>query len=281
MSNQQDKIYIYPFLRWAGGKTRLINQLDEFIPSNFNDYYEPFLGGSSVFVHLVNNDRIKKKVFLSDINNDLMNAYIQIRDNVEDVICVLTEYKNNKTLYYKLRNKNVTDVVEKAARFLFLNRTSFNGIYRENLNGEYNVPYGFKKYKELFDFNNLREFSKKLKGVILQSCDFEENSLQIQKDDFIFLDPPYTVAHSNNGFIKYNQKLFSINDQLRLARFIKSLVAKDAYFILTNASHKNIRKIFKEFEYEKMNRYSVIGGKNAERKQVEELVFFNTPLKKQ
>jgi DNA adenine methylase len=277
MANRQN---LYPFLRWAGGKTRLIERLDKYIPQNFNNYHELFLGGSSLFVHLVNNERIKKKAFLSDINNDLINTYIQIRDSVEDVISFLATYKNNKTLYYRIRSKNVTDLKERAARFIFLNRTSFNGIYRENLKGVYNVPYGFKKYKELFDFNNLRAFSTKLQGVVLQSIDFEEYLTQIEKNDFIFLDPPYTVAHSNNGFIKYNQKLFSIKDQKRLAEFIKKIEIRGAYFILTNAYHKNIRKIFNDFDYEIVKRYSVIGGKNAERKRVNEFIFYNTSIKK-
>ncbi|MDP3581378.1 MAG: Dam family site-specific DNA-(adenine-N6)-methyltransferase [Ignavibacteria bacterium] len=271
-SNQSN--LIQPFLRWAGGKGRLIKEIEKHIPQTFDNYFELFLGGASLFTHLVNANKIKNKVFLSDINNDLINVYIQIRDDIEGVITFLSTYKNNETFYYKLREKKSISQIENAARFIFLNRTSFNGIYRENLKGKYNVPYGFKKYRELFDYNNLREFSRKLKNVTLRAADFEESIDQINTNDFVFLDPPYTVAHSNNGFIKYNQKLFSINDQQRLANFINRISKKGTYFILTNACHKNIKKIFVDLNYKTVERYSVIGGKNAERKLVEEYIFF-------
>ncbi len=272
---------IKPFLRWAGGKNWLLKHINKYLPNDFNNYFEPFLGGSALFTYLINCNRLNNGIYISDINKDLINTYSQIRDNVEEVIEHLEIYKNNKTFYYKIRAKSTNDLIETAAHFIFLNRTSFNGIYRENLSGEYNVPYGYKKYKTLFDFENLRKFSKKLKGATLRCCDFEEYLDKIKENDFVFLDPPYTVAHSNNGFIKYNQKLFSINDQQRLAGFIKNISDKGANFILTNASHKNIRSIFNEFHYKKIERFSMIGGKEAERKRVEELIFYNTLVKKQ
>ncbi|MDQ7816449.1 MAG: Dam family site-specific DNA-(adenine-N6)-methyltransferase [Melioribacteraceae bacterium] len=270
---------VSPFLRWAGGKNWLIKYIDKFLPTSFNNYYELFVGGASIFTHLVNEKKICNKVFLSDKNVDLINTYASIRDNVEEVIYHLETFKNSKAFYYKLRAKTFIDKVQRAARFIYLNRTSFNGIYRENLKGEYNVPYGYKNYKCLFDYNNLRTFSEKLKDVNLYHRDFETFIENIKQNDLVFLDPPYTVAHSNNGFIKYNQQLFSIEDQERLANFLKKIKKRKAYFILTNASHRNIKNIFQEFDYKKIKRYSVVGGKNSKREKIEELIFFNTVAK--
>ena len=267
---------IHPFLRWAGGKNWLLKYIEDYLPENFNNYHELFLGGASLFTFLSNRRLLNKKIYFSDTNRDLVTTYINIRDNVESVILYLKNYKNKKESYYHLRNKVITNKIELAARFIYLNRTSYNGIYRVNLKGKYNVPYGFKKYKALFDFDNLLKFSKRLKGVEIFSKDFEESLENIKKNDLVFLDPPYTTAHQDNGFIKYNQKLFSLEDQKRLSIFMEKISKVGAHFISTNSYHKNIIKIFSKHKKKKLKRFSVIGGKEAERKIISELIFFNT-----
>jgi DNA adenine methylase len=162
--------------------------------------------------------------------------------------------------------------------FSYLNQTSFNGIYRVNLKGEYNVPYGYRT-KNFLEPEKLRLVSKKLQKTNLFQSDFDNVRDNIKKRDLIFLDPPYTVSHNNNGFIKYNQKIFSLDDQKRLSSFIDFIKQKDAYFIMTNASHKIIDDIFEKGDYKiELERASLIGGSKAKRGQVTEYVFSNTKL---
>jgi DNA adenine methylase len=265
-----------PFLRWAGGKTWLIKDLEQYLPATFNNYHEPFLGGGSVFIHLKSNGLIKYRSYLSDKNRDLINSYNVVKSNSDELIECLLTFRNEKDNYYFLREQNFANRIQRAAQFIFLNRTSFNGIYRVNLRGQYNVPYGFKKYSKLIDVENFKELSYLFKNSFFKSCDFEETIQRININDLVFLDPPYTVAHENNSFVKYNQKIFAWEDQERLMNFIEQIKRKGAYFILTNAAHKSISTLFHDIskKYE-MNRFSVVGGKNAGRHLISEYLFSN------
>lgn len=219
----------------------------------------------------------KGKSYLSDSNPDLVNTFCQIRDNVDEVITNLKHYKNTKEEYYRVRDITHRNPIKKAAQFIFLNRTCFNGIYRVNLKGEYNVPYGFKEYRNLFEFDRYRAASKKLQNVSIECTDFEESLNNVQKGDLVFLDPPYIVNHVNNGFVKYNEKLFSWDDQENLAKFIQKIKERKAYYILTNAKHKSVSDLFGKINKpETIIRANVIGGSKAKRGLVEELVFTNT-----
>jgi len=262
-----------PLLRWAGGKSWLIKDLNRFLPLKYNNYHEPFLGGGSVFFYL----KPKGTSYLSDTNADLINVYISIKNNVEELINILKKFKNTKEEYYKIRDKNFHSSIEKAAQFIYLNRTGFNGIYRVNLNGKYNVPYGFKKYKQLFDYDRFRKASVILKKAKLTSGDFEISLKYISEGDLVFLDPPYTTSHVKNAFIKYNEKLFSWKDQIRLASYIEKIIKKNAFFILTNAKHKAVKELFGVFCVPiTIRRANVVGGKNAKRGITEEYIFTNT-----
>jgi DNA adenine methylase len=273
---KEEMIILKPFLRWAGGKTWLLKDINNYLPEKFNNYYEPFLGGGSVYIYLKSTGKIQNDAFLSDRNTELINAYNVIKNESSKLIEILKEYKNEKEFYYFLRNQKYSNNIQKAAQFIFLNRTSFNGIYRVNLKGEYNVPFGFKEYKILFDFDNLLKLKDKFQDASFISCDFEETLEKVQKNDLVFLDPPYTVAHENNGFIKYNQKIFAWEDQERLAGYIELIKAKQAYFILTNAVHFNINNLFQKVGAKYiLNRYSVIGGKGAKREEISEYIFTN------
>jgi DNA adenine methylase len=261
-----------PFLRWAGGKTWLIKHLTNFLPKDgFNNYHEPFLGGGSIFLYLQ-----PEKAFLSDLNKELIDTYKQVKFNVENVINELYLFENTETCYYKVRNEEYENEVKKAARFIFLNQTSFNGIYRVNLKGEYNVPFGYRNIK-FFDPENLRSISRILETAELYHSDFNNTLQNIQENDLVFLDPPYTVTHNNNGFIKYNKKLFDLDSQFALSRYIDQLKERGAYYILTNAAHEEVEKIFTKGEDPilEMNRASLIGGKNAKRGSYAELIITN------
>lgn len=268
----EGKLKIKPILRWAGGKNWLIKHLHTILPlDGFNNYHEPFLGGAAIFLSINPN----KKSYLSDLNKELIETYMAVRDCPAQIIDMLKTYKNEENFYYKLRELEPSNIVEHAARFIYLNQTSFNGIYRVNLNGKYNVPYGHRN-KDFLEAENLLKVSTRLKKASLYFADFDECIKNIKKNDLVFLDPPYTVSHNNNGFIKYNQKIFSLDDQVRLSSLIDKIRGKDAYYILTNAAHKTIIEIFEKGDrFIEMNRASLIGGSKAKRGQTSEYIFTN------
>lgn len=267
---------IEPFVRWAGGKTWLIPYLPQIIgDTHIEHYHEPFLGGAAVFFSLNHN----KKSYLSDANEQLINTYIQVRDNPEAVINCFIQFANAEDEYYRIRDDFCPATEEEsAARFIYLNQTSFNGLFRVNRQGKYNVPYGFRKNWN-YDVTRIIEASKKLQNTRITVGDFEVNKYRIKEHDLVFLDPPYTVSHNNNGFIEYNQNLFSLDDQKRLSEFIDFIKRKNAYYILTNAAHEEIQKIFNKDGDRRLEfqRHSLIGGKNANRTAISEYIFTNIP----
>lgn len=273
MAVQLKEERIKPFLRWAGGKSWFIDHLETLIKEqSFTNYYEPFLGGGSIFFSLSVTNAVAT---LSDANRELIDTYIAIRDNCEDVIKHFATYKNTSEFYYQLREKEPIDPAEKAARFIYLNHTSYNGLYRVNRQGKYNVPFG-KRKSDTIDIDEIRKASLALSSANLISGDFENRGGIVQEGTLVFLDPPYTVSHNDNGFIQYNQSIFSIEDQERLARYIRYIMDQGAYFILTNAAHNAIREIFADCGRSMLvQRQSLIGGKEAKRGLTSELVFTN------
>jgi len=261
-----------PFLRWAGGKNWLVKHLDSLIPKNgFKNYHEPFLGGASIFLSL----QPTTESYLSDLNKELIDTYISVKNDTEKIIQVLKTFKNTEDFYYYLRDKNYQDHIEKAAQFVFLNQTSFNGIYRVNLKGIYNVPFGHRT-KEFLQPEVLRQVSSSLRKATLFYGDFSISQQNIKKNDLVFLDPPYTVSHNDNGFIKYNQKLFSLDDQQRLSELIDFIKRKGAFYLLTNAAHKTIIEIFEKGDLLiPLDRANLIGGTNAQRGRTTEYIFTN------
>lgn len=268
---------IKPFIRWAGGKRWLLKHIDQLLPSSFNNYHEPFLGGGSIFLYLKNTNKIQNQSFLSDSNEDLINTYKVLKSNSYELIKVLETYKNEKDFYYFIRSLNPTSSIERAAQFIYLNKTSYNGIYRVNRQGQYNVPFGYRKNKDLFDFENMKKCSLLFdESTALYAEDFDFVKNNIQRSDLIFLDPPYTVAHENNGFVQYNQHIFSWEDQKRLAVLLEFITNAEAYFILTNAAHISISNLFNGLgTLQVLQRHSTIGGKGAKRNSVNEYVFTN------
>lgn len=267
---------IEPFVRWAGGKTWLIPHMPSILGDvQIEHYHEPFLGGAAVFFSMEH----KKKAYLSDANPQLINAYTQVRDNPEGVIELFEQMSNTKDDYYRIRGEiTAANTAENAARFIYLNQTSFNGLYRVNRQGQYNVPYGFRE-SWTYDMDRIRQASAKLQNTRLEVGDFEAHKYRIKPNDLVFLDPPYTVSHNNNGFIQYNQHLFSLDDQYRLKGFVEYIKRKGAYYILTNAAHETVRDIFlaEGDRILELQRNSLIGGKKAVRAAISEYIFTNIP----
>lgn len=266
---------IHPFLRWAGGKKWLVRRIKNTLDvSSYTSYHEPFVGGGAMLFHLH-----PKKAYISDANEKLMLTYENVRDNIDDVISIIKSYGIGEANYYAVRGIRTNNPIEKAAQFIYLNQMSYNGIYRVNSSGDYNVPWG-KRIHYQFDFDNLRNVSKYLKRVHIQSVDFEECIKRVRKNALVFLDPPYTHSKIENGFIQYNQKTFTLEDQKRLSAMIDKIKARGAFYILTNADHEVIRDVFdKNDRMIPITRSSGIGGKNAQRGQYEECIFTNTNLK--
>ena len=262
-----------PIFRWAGGKRWALPVILSLVEKiSFENYHEPFLGGAAVFFALKN-----KTSFLSDSNEALINAYSALKQDPNNIVEELISLPKDEATYYQIRARKFALEITEATRFIYLNQLCFNGIYRVNSQGNFNVPFG-KRSNFNFDIQNLKNVSDALQNVSLSCQDFTAGLSQIKSNDLVFLDPPYTISHNKNGFIAYNEKLFSLDDQHRLALFIEEIKSRGAYFILTNAAHDAVRDIFaKSGRAIQLSRKSLIGGTNASRGDYQELFFTNIP----
>ncbi len=238
---------IRPFLKWAGGKTQLIPELAKYIPSSYNKYIEPFIGGGAFFFYLN-----PEKAIISDSNEELIITYKAVRDNVEDVIAVLKNYISDESFFYKIRahNLNTLSEVERAARLIYLNKTCFNGLYRVNKKGQFNVPFG-KRNGEFMNKEQLRDASEFLHNTIILCSDYlailKKNA---EKGDFIFLDPPYYPVGKYSDFKRYTKEFFYHNDHLALKNEFDRLVKIGCNVILTNSDHPVILDLYKNYRIE-------------------------------
>jgi len=232
-----------PFLKWAGGKRWLIEKHADIFPPCPGNYIEPFLGAGSVFFHLR-----PAHAYLSDTNLELIETYKAIRDNWRLVLKHLKRHRNNHSdsYYYELRSFSPKTLATKGARFIYLNRTCFNGIYRVNRQGKFNVPRGTRN-SVIFKTDDFEALSEVFQNVELNACDFEESIDRADNGDLVFADPPYTVRHNNNAFVKYNEKLFSWDDQIRLANSLKKAANRGAKVIATNAYHPCVIELYQGF----------------------------------
>lgn len=266
---------VKPFLRWAGGKSWFTKHIDEFLPENFNDYYEPFLGGGAIFFYLKSTGKIKNKAYLSDSNEDLINTYRVIKSDPLDLEYAIKKFSLSEKDYYLIREMNFDNKIERAAQFYYLNKTSFNGIYRVNRNGKFNVPYGHRNLKEVINPGQFLEFSDLLKNTFFSKQGFKSRCIKPEPQDLVFLDPPYTVAHENNGFVQYNQSIFSWENQIQLSKLLETLKSKKVNYIMTNAYHKSIIELYNTGINEGILRSSTVGGKGATRTEYKEIIISN------
>ncbi|MBJ6134971.1 Dam family site-specific DNA-(adenine-N6)-methyltransferase [Ochrobactrum sp. Q0168] len=258
-----------PFLKWAGGKRWLFN--DNFIKTlpKFERYIEPFLGGGAGFFALEPNAAL-----ISDVNSELINLYENVRDNPAGIIQLLQDHQANhsKDYYYYIRQQVPVSSLESAARMLYLNRTCWNGLYRLNQRGEFNVPIG-SKTAVLLPSDDFFRASSILKQAEIIQGDFEKVLSRAGSGDLVFIDPPYTVAHNMNGFVKYNEKIFTWSDQIRLKKSIESAAARGASIILSNANHISVAELYGDLGTKsEVSRHSVISGSSAFRGTTTELI---------
>ena len=260
---------VKPFLKWAGGKRWLVSQHSDLLPKSFNRYIEPFLGSGAVFFHLC-----PKLAILGDYNAELIDTYKAIKENWRLVYRYLRGHRSrhSREYYYKARSFRPVSLASRAARFIYLNRTSWNGLYRVNLAGSFNVPIGTKS-SVIFEGDRFDLISAALQNANLVPADFETLINIAEEGDLIFADPPYTVQHNNNSFIKYNEKLFSWADQERLSRALKRAKERRAIIVSTNANHNCIRDLYEStFETLVVSRNSLISSKVCSRTKFEELI---------
>jgi DNA adenine methylase len=245
----------HPFIKWAGGKGQLIPQIIRLIPTRFTRYFEPFLGGGAVFFHLASPDR---NAFLSDINYELINAYKVIRNHVEELIPALIYHQNEynkspKKYYYHLRDSSsAMNKINKAARFITLNKTCYNGLYRVNKNGLFNVPIGKYKNPVICDADNLRKMSDVLKqsGSYLGVSDYKKILVEkTEKDDFVYLDPPFYPISNTANFTSYTNNGFSLEDQKELASLFNELTGKGCKVLLSNSNTDEIRRLYSNYSH--------------------------------
>jgi len=262
-----------PLLKWAGGKRWLVDELVASFPSGPNRYYEPFLGGAATFFALR-----PKRAVLSDTNPQLINCYKQVKNHPDLVLRVLRRLRNTESNYFRVRGQQPTDPIEQAARLLFLTTLSFNGIFRENLNGVFNVPYGGKTHVNPADSGKVLAASAGLQGAKICCADFETVTATAKRGDLVYFDPPYTVAHGNNGFVKYNAKIFNWDDQVRLAETAERLANRGCNVFISNADHESIRRLYRQFELKVVNRHSKIAASSRYRKSITECLFFNAEV---
>jgi len=259
-----------PLLKWPGGKRALLKYILSVVPRNFDCYYEPFLGGAALFFALQ-----PQRAVLADNHLELINCYTQVRDRPEAVVGYLSSLENSAETYYQVRASEPTDQIERAARLLYLTTLAFNGIHRVNLAGKFNVPYGGKTHLVPCDEQKILVASEALSKASIRCGDFADSVAEAGRGDFVYLDPPYTVAHGKNGFLKYNTKIFSWDDQLRLARIANDLVQRGCRVAVSNADHESIIPLYGNFCRLNIERTSRVAADARHRKATTEVVFYN------
>jgi len=259
-----------PFLKWPGGKRRLVQHILPLLPTKYNRYYEPFLGSGALFFAVQ-----PALASLSDKNTDLISAYSQVRNHPQSVINCLKGLTNSEEGYYLVRSAAPTSEAERAARLIYLSTLSFNGIHRVNLKGEFNVPYSYKTHVTPCVPEKINTASVLLRKATIKCQDFEEAVKPARRGDLVYLDPPYTVAHGNNGFLKYNAKIFSWDDQRRLAQIAHELASNGCAVVVSNANHSSIRDLYRDFRVLQIERYSVIAASGKFRRRIIECIFCN------
>jgi DNA adenine methylase len=272
-----------PFIKWAGGKQQLIPQLSQKFPENFKNYFEPFVGSAAVFFYL---KKVRHDVCatLMDSNEELINCYQVVRDNLELLVPLLEVHKTNhsKEYYYQVRATKVERLspVESAARFIYLNKTCYNGLYRVNSKKQFNVPMGSYINPRIFNLSILKAARDALQSVIFKPCDFNGVLEEAEKGDFIYFDPPYFPISKTSSFTSYSvsssgKASFGANEQRKLAEVFTRLDARSCYVVLSNSNCDFIRNLYQGFTIHEVQARRAINCNGQGRGLISELVITN------
>jgi len=272
-----------PFVKWAGGKAQLLKQFEPYFPSpaRFSRYFEPFVGGGAVFFYLSNTGRLPDQTFLCDNNDELINAYQVVRDRADELIALLTAHqvRHSRDYYYQIRELDRRsanlNAVERAARTIYLNRTCYNGLYRVNSQGQFNVPMGRYKNPRIAREATLRAASAALQGVYVETRGFDTVVERARPGDFFYFDPPYDPVSRTAGFTGYTAGSFRDEDQSRLAAVYGELSRKGCLCMLSNSCTSFILELYREFRLEVVQAGRLINSKACDRGAINEVVVLN------
>lgn len=267
-----------PFLKWAGGKTQLVKQLLKRTPDSFKNYYEPFVGGGAFFFALYREGKISKAT-ISDLNSELIKTYIAIRDQVEDVIKVLSDYPHDKKFFLDKRKElpENLDPPKLAARMIYLNKTCYNGLYRVNRQGQFNAPFGSYKNPKICDADNLRAVSEALQNVKIKQASFEDVLKLAKKNDLVYFDPPYEPLSKTANFTSYQPDGFKQKAQEELQKLCHKLSKKNVQFMLSNSSAELIKELYCDngFFVDEVKAIRAINSNPKRRGKLTELIVTN------
>lgn len=243
----------YPIVKWVGGKRQLMFELLENMPKSYNRYFEPFIGGGALFFELQ-----PEKAYISDMNEELINLYSVVKNNVYELIDELKKHKISKEYFMNIRNIDRTkeykkwSAIQKASRFIYLNRTCFNGMYRVNSKGEFNVPFGNYKNPRIIDENNLINCSNLLQKTEIKNADFSEILNCVQSGDFVYFDPPYVPLNETSSFTSYTKDGFDIDMQFKLREVCNELDSMGVKFMLSNSDTKFVNEVYENYNIKKV-----------------------------
>ena len=266
----------YPIVKWVGGKRQLVFELLKNMPENYNRYFESFIGGGALFFELQQGN-----AYISDMNEELINLYLVVQNSVEDLILDLEKHEVTKEYFLKIRNLDRTDKykqlsnIEKASRFIYLNRTCFNGLYRVNSQGQFNVPFGNYKNPRIIDERNLRNCSELLQKTEIKCADFSAILDKVKKGDFVYLDPPYVPLNETSSFTSYTKDGFDIDTQFRLREVCDELDSIGVKFILSNSDTKLVNELYSNYEIKKVFAYRAVNANANGRGKITEVLVRN------
>lgn len=261
-----------PFLKWAGGKTQLLHELISRMPASYNVYFEPFIGGGALYFAVSPEEAV-----IADINEDLVNVYNVVRDNPEELLEALAGYVNDKDFYYEVRarDQDTLSPIDRAARLIYLNRTCFNGLYRVNKSGQFNVPFANYKNPNIVQSERIMTASNTLHKTQVFNASFEKVLVNAKEGDFIYLDPPYYPKDVYSDFKRYNKEQFHENDHQRLAGLYNELSDRGCYVMLSNSDTPFTRDLYKKWRVDTVYAKRMINSDSSKRGEVTEIIVTN------
>lgn len=273
---EQLKSETYPIVKWVGGKRQLMFELLKNMPKSYNRYFEPFIGGGALFFELQ-----PELAYISDMNEELINLYSVVRDNVYELIEDLSKHEISKEYFLEIRNIDRTEKyaelsnIERASRFIYLNRTCFNGMYRVNSQGQFNVPFGHYKNPRIIDENNLLNCSELLKKTEIKCADFSEILTKVKKGDFVYFDPPYVPLNETSSFTSYTKDGFDMDMQFKLRDVCDELDSFGVKFLLSNSDTKLVNELYANYEIKKVFATRAINANADGRGKITEVLVRN------